>query len=226
MVANYTEVRSATLDAEAPVPATFRAHAIDRFNAARDGDHQLYLDWLGVPGREIAKAPQDPATAEAIGHAAATGQTAPRSEWLDDADGTVFRTIAPSVASQQACVDCHNIHLAGHPPLQLGDVLGAFVIDVPAEGFLAQARRDAAAAAALIFLVLATVSGVILFLQHRRQEAESRAVASAERAESDAEARRLAEAESGAKTDRQRVVQGKVVSVRVDLGGSRLLKKK
>src|SRR3546814_2089612 len=78
MVANYTEVRSATLDAEAPVPATFRAHAIDRFNAARDGDHQLYLDWLGVPGREIAKAPQDPATAEAIGHAAATGQT--RSE--------------------------------------------------------------------------------------------------------------------------------------------------
>src|SRR3546814_8939083 len=88
MVANYTEVRSATLDAEAPVPATFRAHAIDRFNAARDGDHQLYLDWLGVPGREIAKAPQDPATAEAIGHAAATGQTAPRSEWLDDADGT------------------------------------------------------------------------------------------------------------------------------------------
>src|SRR3546814_8695466 len=72
----------------------------------------------------------------------------------------------------QACVDCHNIHLAGHPPLQLGDVLGAFVIDVPAEGFLAQARRDAAAAAALIFLVLATVSGVILFLQHRRQEAE------------------------------------------------------
>src|SRR3546814_7781626 len=97
MVANYTEVRSATLDAETPVPATFRAHAIDRFNAARDGDHQLYLDWLGVPGREIAKAPQDPATAEAIGHAAATGQTAPRSEWLDDADGTVFRTIAPSV---------------------------------------------------------------------------------------------------------------------------------
>src|SRR3546814_1888595 len=83
----------------------------------------------------------------------------------------------------QACVDCHNIHLAGHPPLQLGDVLGAFVIDVPAEGFLAQARRDAAAAAALIFLVLATVSGVILFLQHRRQEAESRAVASAERSE-------------------------------------------
>src|SRR3546814_11018631 len=104
----------------------------------------------------------------------------------------------------QACVDCHNIHLAGHPPLQLGDVLGAFVIDVPADGFLAQARRDAAAAAALIFLVLATVSGVILFLQHRRQEAERRAVASAERAESDADARRPAARTEGSRVGNTR----------------------
>src|SRR3546814_13951149 len=129
MVANYTEVRSATLDAEAPVPATFRAHAIDRFNAARDGDHQLYLDWLGVPGREIAKAPQDPATAEAIGHAAATGQTAPRSEGLDDADGTVCRTLATSVARPPACVDCPNIPLARHPPFPPRHRRGVLVLD-------------------------------------------------------------------------------------------------
>src|SRR3546814_21058109 len=111
MVANYTEVRSATLDAEAPVPATFRAHAIDRFNAARDGDHQLYLDWLGVPGRDIAQAPQDPATAEAIDHAAATGQPAPRSAWLDDAYRTPFRTLAPPLARPHAPVLPQPNHL-------------------------------------------------------------------------------------------------------------------
>ncbi|MEQ9609018.1 MAG: hypothetical protein RLN99_15270, partial [Kiloniellaceae bacterium] len=38
MVANYTDVRSTLLSDEAPVPAAFRAHAIDRFNAARDSD--------------------------------------------------------------------------------------------------------------------------------------------------------------------------------------------
>jgi len=59
MVANYTDVRADLLGEKAPVPAAFRAHAIERFNAARDGDHQIYLDWLGVPGREIARAPQD-----------------------------------------------------------------------------------------------------------------------------------------------------------------------
>ncbi|HMA15286.1 MAG TPA: ATP-binding protein, partial [Kiloniellaceae bacterium] len=188
------------LGEKAPVPAAFRAHAIERFNAARDGDHQLYLDWLGVPGREIASAPQDKTTSEAIARAAATGQTAPRSEWLQRRSGAVFRTIAPSVASQQACVDCHNTYLTELPEWQLGDVMGAFVIDVPAAAFLTQARRDAAGAASLLFLLIATLSGVILFLQHRRQEAESRADASAERAETDAAARRLAEAESGAKS--------------------------
>jgi len=200
MVANYTDVRSFMLSDKAPVPAAFRAHAIERFNAARDGDHQLYLDWLGVPGREIASAPADEATAAAIRRAAETGQTAPRSEWLAQGGHTVFRTIAPSVASQQACVDCHNTYLSGRPEWRLGEVMGAFVIDVPATGFLAQARRDAAGAATMLFLVMATLSGVILFLQHRRQEAESRAEASAEQAETDAEARRLAEAASGAKS--------------------------
>jgi signal transduction histidine kinase len=200
MVANYTEVRADTLGDQAPVPAAFRAHAIERFNAARDGDHQLSMSWLGVPGREIASAPYETATAQAIRQAAATGQTTPRSEWLDFGRGMVFRTIAPSVASQQACVDCHNSYLAGRPAWQLGDIMGAFVIDVPAAGFLAQARRDALGAAALLFLVIAILSGVILFLQHRRLEAESRAVASAAQAETDAEARRLAEAANGAKS--------------------------
>ncbi len=200
MVANYTDIRSVMLGEEAPVPATFRAHSIERFNAARDSDHQLSMDWLGIPGREIAAAPQDTATAAAISRAAASGQNYSSSGWLDFGSGLVFRTIAPSIASQQACVDCHNSYLAGRPAWQLGDIMGAFVIDVPAAGFLAQARRDAAAAGAILFVVLATVSGVILFLQHRRQEAERRAAVSAERSQSDAEARRIAEAASGAKS--------------------------
>jgi len=199
MVANYTDLRP-ELGSDAPVPAAFRAHAIERFNATRDSDHQLSMDWLGVPGREIITAPRDEATADAIRRAAESGQSASRSEWLIVGGAPVFRTIAPSVASQQACVDCHNAYLNGRPAWRLGDIMGAFVIDVRADGFLAQTRRDAAAAGIILFLVLASVSGIILYLQHRRQDAEIRADASAERAESDAEARRQAEAASGAKS--------------------------
>ncbi len=200
MVANYTDIRTDALDADAPVPAEFRAHAIDRFNAARDSDHQLRMDWLGTPGREIVTAPQDEVTANAIREAARTGRSEPRSEWLTFGGELMFRTIAPSVASQQACVDCHNRYVSDGPAWALGDVMGAFVIDVPAAGFLEAARRDAVASGAILFLVLAVLSGLILFLQHRRHEAENMAASSAERAHAAAEGRRIAEAASRAKS--------------------------
>jgi len=200
MVANYTDVRSALLGDDAPVPAAFRAHAIDRFNAARDSDHQLQMDGLGTPGREIATAPRDEATAAAIRQAAASRQSEPRSGWLTHAGAPLFRTLAPSIASQQACVDCHNLYLDGREPWQLGDIMGAFVIDVPAAGFLAEARREAIVAGTLLFFALASLSGIILLLQHRRQEAETLAITSSKKAEAAAEARHLAEAASSAKS--------------------------
>jgi signal transduction histidine kinase len=200
MVANYTDIRSDLLGEDAPVPAAFRAHAIDRFNAARDSDHQLQMDWLATPGREIATAPRDAATAAAISRAAEARQNKPSSGWLQRDGAPVFRTVAPSVASQQACVDCHNRYLNGRTPWQLGDIMGAFVIDVPAAAFLAKARSDAIVSAAVLFLVLASLSNIILLLQHRRHEAEIQADDSSRRASSAAEARLLAEAASDAKS--------------------------
>lgn len=200
MVANYTDVRSEVLGDDAPVPAAFRAHSIDRFNAARDSDHQLRMDWLGTPGRAIATEPQDEATAKAILEAARTGHSEPRSEWLEVGGAPMFRTIAPSVASQQACVDCHNRYVNDGEPWQVGDVMGAFVIDVPATEFLTAARRGAITSGGVLFVVLATLSGLILFLQHRRHEAEIQASTSAERAQAAAEGRRIAEAASRAKS--------------------------
>ncbi|GAB4223847.1 MAG: hypothetical protein Tsb0032_27170 [Kiloniellaceae bacterium] len=200
MVANYTDIRSEVLGETAPVPAAFRAHSIDRFNAARDSAHQLRMDWLGTPGRAIVTEPQDEVTARAILEAARTGRSEPRSEWLSLDGELMFRTIAPSVASQQACVDCHNRYAPFENRWQLGDVMGAFVIDIPAAGFLTAARRGAVTSASVLFLVLATLSGLILFLQHRRHEAEVEATSNAERARAAAEGRRVAEAASSAKS--------------------------
>ncbi len=200
MVANYTDVRSSILGENAPVPAEFRAHAIDRFNAARDSEHQLRMAWLGLPGRAIATEPMDALTAEAILDAARIGRREARSEWLAVDGDLLFRTLAPSVAIRQACVDCHNRYLTTGEPWSLGNVMGAFVIDVPAEGFLVEARRDAVLAGSALFLVLASLSGLILFLQQRRLDAELQASSSTAQARADAEARRNAEAASHTKS--------------------------
>lgn len=78
-VANYSDLRGSQLDSDAPVPATFRPHSIERFNRSSLGDWALRLDWLGIPGREIRTAPRDAATAEAIVEAARTGNHQPSS---------------------------------------------------------------------------------------------------------------------------------------------------
>lgn len=200
-VAEFTEIRGHVFGSDAPVPATFRAHSIERFNKAREGDKALHLQWLGVPGREIRTAPEDPATAEAIRQAARSGNLEPTSQWWVAGGERTFRTIAPSVASQQGCVDCHNRYLEGRPPWRLNDVMGAFVIDVPAEAFLVNARNQSVLLGALFFMIAAVVSAVVLRLQHLRHSAAIDAATSAERERVALDSQRSAEAASRAKSE-------------------------
>jgi signal transduction histidine kinase len=198
-VANYSDLRGAQLDSGAPVPATFRAHSIERFNRARIGDRQLRLDWLGIPGREIRTAPRDAATADAILEAARTGNHLPSSQWWTTDGQRAFRTIAPSVASQQACVDCHNQHLDGRKPWYLNDVMGAFVIDVPAEDFLTKTRDQSVLIGVLFFVIAGSVSAAILRLQLLRQATAIAAVTERERMA--VEGQKAAEAANQAKSE-------------------------
>lgn len=200
-VSNYTDLRSRQLGTAAPVPATFRAHSIARFNASREEAGALHLDWLGVPGRAIRTAPRDAATGEAILEAARTGNAEPRSQWWT-ADGMrIFRTIAPSVAGQQACVDCHNQYLDGGPPWRLNDVMGAFVIDVPAEDFLVSARNQSAVFGMLFFVVAASVIGWVFRLQHLRHDAALEAATAVERERAALDSQRAAETANRAKSE-------------------------
>lgn len=199
-VESYTDARTKHLRPSAPVPATFRAHSIQHFNEMHGGDGTLRLDWLGVPGRAIRTEPRDAMTAAAILEATQADNPAPRSQWLITDGIPVFRTIAPSVAHQRACVDCHNQYLDGRPPWRLGDVMGAFVIDVPTSGFQTIARREAMILGGLFFLIAGVVAAMLFQLQHKRHLADVDAAASAERERAAVEARRLAEAANEAKS--------------------------
>ena len=152
-VGTYTELRTRHFAETAPVPATFRAHSIELFNKNNANLNALRIEWLGIPGREITTAPRDAETAEALREAERTRSTAPQSHWRTAGGETLFRTISPSVATQAACVQCHNQHLNGRPAWQLNDVMGAFVIDVPADRFLAEALRDAVGLGCLVLLI-------------------------------------------------------------------------
>ncbi|WP_119420500.1 ATP-binding protein [Desertibaculum subflavum] len=201
-VGTYTDYRMRHLAKGAPVPATFRAHSIDLFNKKNTSLNALRIEWLGIPGREIAIAPRDPDTIDALSEAARTRDAAPISHWRIAGGETFFRTISPSVATQAACVECHNQHLNGRPAWALNDVMGAFVIDVPADRFLAEALRDAVAIGCLVFLIgVAVLAAAVFRLQYQRRHAAVAAAIAAERERAAVEAKDAAEAANRAKSE-------------------------
>ena len=192
-VNEYSNLR-AKMGANAPVPATFRADAIAAFNKAHGEAEALRLLWVGVPGREIKTPPLDAAMVATISSLAASTSPQPVSQLLDLPGGRVFRTIYPSVAREQSCIDCHNQLQAGRAPWHLNDMMGAFVIDVPMSAFIRTSIWQAVGLAIALFLALAAIG--LFFAVDLYHKAVERDEAEARLAESEARFRDFAEATS------------------------------
>lgn len=169
-VDHYTKMRAQYLKQEAPVPATFRAQAIARFNESRDKANALRLIWVGPTGREIATAPSDKEMASVIDGFTKEAKPKPVTHFVSVGNALLFRTVYPSIASQQSCVTCHNQMQAGKPnkpQWHLNDVMGASVLDVPAGPFLSKARHDAVATGLAVFLFSMAIGLITFYLQYR-----------------------------------------------------------
>jgi diguanylate cyclase (GGDEF)-like protein/PAS domain S-box-containing protein len=166
-VTNYSAVRS-QFGKDAPVPATFRAHAIEAFNQENGDNSDFRLASVGRPGREILTPPTDARMAETIEAFAAMPNPKPVSELLDVNGERIFRTVYPTIAREQSCVSCHNALQPAQAPWHLNDVMGAFVIDVPISPFLHTVIWQSAGIGIGLFLALA-LAGLTISLMHFRQ---------------------------------------------------------
>jgi signal transduction histidine kinase len=166
-VAEYSKVRGALKADGAPVPATFRAHAIEQFNKKRRDGESLRLLMVGPAGREIAIPPADAEMAATIERFMRETNPKPETRFTSVDGNLMFRTIYPSVATQQSCVDCHNMHQAGKVQWRLNDVMGALAIEVPAAGFLRHNLMLSVAIGLVVFLVSTAIGAVIFAMQFR-----------------------------------------------------------
>jgi diguanylate cyclase (GGDEF)-like protein len=175
-VTNYSRIRS-QFGPTSPVPATFRAHSIESFNKQEGGaNSDFLLRWVGRQGREIITPPADAAMAKIIEAFAEQSDPKPES-LLSVIDGRlVFRTVYPSLAREQSCVACHNELQKGKTQWKLNDVMGAFVIDVPAAAFLATIRSQSYQVGIGLFMALAGI-GLAVSTLHFRQIREREAAA-------------------------------------------------
>jgi diguanylate cyclase (GGDEF)-like protein/PAS domain S-box-containing protein len=166
-VANYAAIRS-QFGESAPVPASFRAHAIEAFNKQNSDNSDFRLRSVGMPGREIATPPTDGRMAETLAAFAAMPNPKPVSELLDVGGELTFRTVYPTIAQQDSCVSCHNALQPDRQQWHLNDVMGAFVIDVPLSPFQRKVIWQSAATGLGLFLALA-FAGLMISLLHFRQ---------------------------------------------------------
>ena len=166
-VTNYSAIRS-QFGQGAPVPASFRAHAIEAFNKRNGDNSDFRLASVGRPGREIVTPPTDAQMAQAIEAFAATPDPKPISEMLDVNGELVFRTVYPTLAQEQSCVSCHNALQPDKAQWHLNDVIGAFVIDIPIAPFLHSITWQSTGIGLGLFLALALV-GLTISLVHFRQ---------------------------------------------------------
>lgn len=166
-VAQYAKVRSSVSADEAPVPASFRAHAIEEFNKTRDQENALRLLMVGPAGREIAIPPTDATMARTIERFMQESEPTPETRFLEIDDGLVFRTVYPSIATQQSCVDCHNRLQPDKPQWRLNDVMGALAIEVPAASFLRHNMMQSIGIGSVVFVICAAIGAFIFAMQFR-----------------------------------------------------------
>ena len=152
-VTTYSRIRSEFAQ-NAPVPATFRAHSIESFNKQFGSNDSFVLHWVGRQGRHIATPPIDSAMANTIEEFVAATAHKPKSRLMTVNDRRVLRTVYPSLANEQSCVNCHNELQANKPQWRLNDVMGAFVIDVPVGSFLQDIKTQSYAVALSLFVAL------------------------------------------------------------------------
>ena len=175
-VTNYSRVR-AQFGTISPVPATFRADAIDAFNRQPGSRRTFVLRSVGRQGREIKTPPTDADMAKTIEAFAATSDRSPRAKQMTIDGHEVLRTIYPTLASEQSCVDCHNQLQAGGPRWHLNDVMGAFAIDIPLDSFMAAIKRQSRVTGLGLFAALAGI-GLIISILHFYQLSDREAAAS------------------------------------------------
>jgi signal transduction histidine kinase len=172
-VSNYSDARGAFKADSAPVPATFRAHSIALFNQTRGSANALRLRWIGREGRAIVTPPSDPEMAATIESFVGKSVPTPVSELLTIRGEQIFRTVYPSIAREQSCVNCHN---SLQPSLhwKLNDVMGAFSLDVPVGPFLHALRLECGAIGLVVFFLIGGI-GLLISLNHHRRIAEREA---------------------------------------------------
>lgn len=114
-----------------PVPATFRANALEVFNKTRIDGRATKVEMVGVPGLAVKNNAKGENAIQKITQMAESNSDKIWSGHTVYNGIAMLQTIKPVVANKESCVACHNVIQKGIKEWKIGDTIGAFVVNTP-----------------------------------------------------------------------------------------------
>lgn|GEM_PF-4370536 len=180
-VNSYSAYQARYAEGKLPNPAIFRAAALARVEAGVYKGDMFQTSVVGLPGREVGQVARDATMRQQLRNLEAAPSTAYISNVFAVDDVTTHRSVWAFKASDQACVDCHNrmLNLQGEDRWQVGDLMGAQVVEQIIDPELNSVRHTAVIQSALTFAAVfaAWFCGLYLY-NHFRLTRELRTLAS------------------------------------------------
>ena len=129
---SFVKVFAETREDSSMIPAEFRRVGIEHFTASGQDVFAAGTGTIfrmpGLPGLEIGHAEPDQRLAQLISSFSSDVDRHPLHEHRFENGRLIARTLVPSIAENQNCVQCHNEILQAEV-YQIGDIMGAYVVE-------------------------------------------------------------------------------------------------
>lgn len=170
-VNEYNRIRQNHPVDELPVPASFRARALAQFDSGLDKNDAIQTSMVGVPGLEIRTPPTDEHLADFLTQMMQQSEKTNHSILITKSGSVIHRNIFPSIANSNSCVYCHNkLQKYGNShQWQLGDLMGAYIVDRNVDKPFSQFQRLALLIAVLSTLLSSAIAMIIFYAQQQHR---------------------------------------------------------
>ena len=165
-VSTYSQHRISDQKYKMPVPATFRANALDAFNEAQKSNDATIVEMVGIPGFEIKNRAKDEHAKNLIEKMANSEANEFWSDYFQNGTTEHLRTVKLVTASKESCVSCHNSLQFGLKVWKIGDVMGAYVLDTPTFNYVNTLRNNTVQIGFISFLLALLTGGLAVKIQH------------------------------------------------------------
>lgn len=151
-----------------PNPALFRSHALDRADLNTLFGGALFSEVVGFPGKFIRREPTDAAMRQQLESLLIDPKRTLMTSVFARNDEIIHRSMWPFYAVDKTCVNCHNEvqELEGEDRWEIGDLMGAQVVEKNIKPDLLALKRDTLSVSFLVFFTVFALSYcVALFIR-------------------------------------------------------------